>query len=213
MTSHKKSTQAEEFLHEAYATDDEASQLAFYKKWAQDYDNQMLQGLDYVSPEKIADALARHLLDKSACVLDIGCGTGLTAEAVAAFGYRIIDGLDYSAEMVEIAKQKGIYRRLFVADLNQKLEMSDNCYDGIISSGTFTHGHVGSEPVNELIRILKPGGFLACTVHQDLWQKRGFADKFNTLESAQRLREIERIADSYFEGAEKEGWFCIYQKF
>ena len=209
MTTDKK---AQQFLKEAYATDDESSQLEFYKKWAQDYDEQMEQGLLYLSPRQISLALAKYLKDKNGPVIDIGCGTGLTAKALAEQGFSIIDGLDYSAEMVEIARQKQIYRDLFVADLNQPLEFADQSYAGIICSGTFTHGHVGPEPLDELVRLLQPGGFLACTVHKDLWQEKGFEDKFNSLESTQSLTELERIAESYFEGAEKDGWFCVYKK-
>ena len=207
-----KTKKAEQFLQEAYATDDDSSQLEFYKKWAAEYDEQMQQGLHYLSPQKIAKALARHLQNSNAEILDIGCGTGLTAKACVDLGFNIIDGLDYSPEMVEIAKQKRIYRELFVADLNHYLHFADQSYHAIVSSGTFTHGHVGAEPLDELVRVLKPGGFLACTVHQDLWQQKGFEDKFNTLESAHQLRELERVADRYFEGQAKEGWFCVYQK-
>ena len=207
-----KTKKAEQFLQEAYATDDDSSQLEFYKKWAGEYDKQMQQGLHYLAPEKISKALARFLQNSNAAIIDIGCGTGLTAQAVTDLGFITIDGLDYSPEMVEIARQKGIYRELFVADLNQPLQFADQSYTSIICSGTFTHGHVGAEPLDELIRILKPGGFLACTIHRDLWQKRGFAHKFNALESALRLTELERVADRYFEGAEKDGWFCVYQK-
>ena len=207
-----KTKKAEQFLQEAYATNDDSSQLEFYKKWAREYDEQMQQGLHYLSPEKISKALARYLQNSNAAIIDIGCGTGLTAQACVDLGFSSIDGLDYSPEMVEIARQKGIYRELFVADLNQPLQFADQSYTAIICSGTFTHSHVGAEPLDELVRILKPGGFLACTIHRDLWQKRGFEDKFNALESAQRLRELERVANRYFEGAEKDGWFCVYQK-
>ncbi len=208
----KKPNKAKQFLREAYATDDEAAQLAFYQKWAEDYDAQMMEGLDYLSPEKIAQVLTNHFTEKDGLVLDIGCGTGLTASALVNLGYTNIDGLDYSAEMVEVAQQKAIYRELYVADLNQPLEFESHTYAAIVSSGTFTHGHVGAEPLDELVRILKPGGFLACTVHQDLWKKSGFEAKFSALESANQLKEVERAMGRYFKDGEREGWFCVFQR-
>lgn len=203
---------AEEFLQQAYASDDESSQLAFYKKWAQEYDTQMLEGLDYESPQKIARCLSRHLKHKHEPVLDIGCGTGLTAMALISLGYGLIDGVDYSAEMIAVARAKSIYQNLHVADLNQTLDFDNDHYAAIISSGTFTHGHVGPQPLDELVRVLKPGGYLACTIHQDLWQQAGFEDKINRLKAAGRLEEVERIKDRFFKGKEREGWFCVYQK-
>ncbi len=208
----KKSDKAEQFLKEAYATDDEVSQLAFYKKWAQDYDAQMMEGLDYLSPDKIAQALTRYFKQQKGLVLDVGCGTGLTADALVKLGYQNIDGLDYSPEMVTVAGEKRIYRELFIADLNQPLQFDDDSYAAIISSGTFTHGHVGPEPLDELTRILKPSGYLALTVHKDLWQQAGFEDKFENLIDINKLKKVERIKESYFKGAERDGWFCVYQK-
>ena len=70
---------------------------------------------------------------------------------------------------------------MLVGDLSQPLEVPDSEYHAVISSGTFTHGHVGPEPLDEIFRILKPNGILACTVHIDLWQTRGFEAKFKSL--------------------------------
>ena len=48
---------------------------------------------------------------------------------------------DISEEMLLVAEKKGIYSKSIVGDLTKAflLKMS---YNGIVSSGTFTHGHV-----------------------------------------------------------------------
>ena len=38
------------FVSEAYQLDDQAGTVDFYKKWADDYDHQMLDELEYVAP-------------------------------------------------------------------------------------------------------------------------------------------------------------------
>lgn len=186
--------------------------VEFYRKWAEDYDHQMLEVLAYTSPTRIAQLLKRHLPDTAAEIFDIGCGTGLTCVYLAQMGYSNLDGIDLSPDMVRVAGQRGIYRELLIGDVTQALERDDAAYDGVISSGTFTHGHVGPEPLDEIFRILRPGGILACTVHEDLWETMGFNTKLGQLVAAGTAVEMERLHDSYYRDAEPEGWFCLYQK-
>ncbi len=201
-----------DFVDEAYRIEDEASMVDFYRKWAEDYDRQMLQELQYVSPTEIARLLAAHLPDSNSEIFDVGCGTGLTSTYLAAAGYRNLDGIDLSPDMVRVAAERGIYRELIVGDLNQPLERDDNCYDGIVSSGTFTHGHVGPEPLGEIFRVMRPGGILACTVHQDLWQPMGFAACFDQLTQDGTAECLALELGRYFADREPEGWFCVYRK-
>ena len=201
-----------DFVDAAYRIENEADMVEFYRKWAADYDHQMLDVLGYTSPTRIAQMLSRQLPDRDAEIFDIGCGTGLTCVYLAELGYARLDGIDLSPDMVRVAGQRGIYRELLVGDVNQVLERDDACYDGVISSGTFTHGHVGPGPLDEIFRILRPGGILACTVHQDLWQSMGFEARLRELVETGSAREISREHGSYYRGKPPEGWFCLYQK-
>jgi predicted TPR repeat methyltransferase len=200
------------FVDEAYHLEDENSMVDFYKKWAADYDHQMLDQLGYSSPTKIAQQLIEQLPDTEASVFDVGCGTGLTCVFLAEKGYSNLDGIDLSPDMVGVARERGIYRQLLVGDVNLRLERDDASYDAVISSGTFTHGHVGPEPLEEIFRILKPGGILACTVHQDLWESMGFKAKFEVLVEQGTAQLISLNQDSYYRDGAVEGWFCSYRK-
>ena len=101
---------------------------------------------------------------------------------------------------------------VMVADVNQPLAIGDDSYDAAISSGTFTHGHVGPEPVNEIFRILKPGGIFACTVHNDLWHSRGFAARFEGLTNRGKIECLSLERGRYYVDGDLEGRFCVYQK-
>lgn len=201
----------EAFLNEAYHLPDDAAKLEFYRKWAADYDRQMLE-LGYVSPTQVAQLLVEQLADTAADIIDIGCGTGLTCSLLAEQGYRNLYGIDYSADMLRVAGTRAIYRGLTLADLNQPLAFADHSFEAAISSGTFTHGHVGAEPMEEIFRILKPGGLLACTVHQELWQSKGFADKFDSLQQSGIASCLSLREGKFFDQGPVEGWFCLYQK-
>ncbi len=200
------------FVREAYALEDDNEMVDFYKKWAENYDHQMLVELKYISPALIAELLHQHLSDSNANILDIGCGTGLSCRLLAEKGYTKLDGIDLSPDMVQVAEQRGIYRELLVGDVNEMIKREDASYDGIISSGTFTHGHVGPEPLDEILRILKPGGIIACTVHLDLWETQGFKSKFEELVNTGSISCLSFHQDKYYEFGEPEGWFCVYQK-
>ena len=201
-----------EFVSEAYQLEDEASMIEFYRKWAEDYDHEMLDKLGYTSATRIAQLLGKHLPDPDASVFDVGCGTGLTCVYLAESGYRNLDGIDLSPDMVRVAAGRGIYRELLVGDITQALERDDASYDGVISSGTFTHGHVGPGPLDEIFRILKPGGILACTVHDELWESMGFRDRFEHLAASGTASRIEQHIDNYYVDGPPEGWFCVYRK-
>ncbi len=200
-----------DFITEAYSLKDKEGMIGFYDKWAQEYDEQML-GKGYESPQRIAQILDDYLLEYDIAVLDIGCGTGLTGKHIKSTGISRLDGMDISAEMVEVARSRHIYRDLFVADVNLPLEIPDNSYDAAISSGTFTHGHVGSEPLLEIFRIIKPGGLLACTIHFELWHDRGFDATFAKMIGNHEIQCLALREGPFYENAANEGWFCIYQK-
>jgi len=200
-----------EFVDAAYRLEDD-DMVEFYRKWAADYDYEMLDKLGYTSPASIAKILIEQLPDTAAEILDLGCGTGLTCRLLAERGYNRLDGIDLSTEMLKVSRERGIYRDLLDGDLNQPLQHESGSYDGVISSGTFTHGHVGPEPLDEVFRVLKPGGILACTVHKDLWETKGFSAKFAELVDQGAASLISKVEGSYYRDGPIEGWFCVYQK-
>jgi predicted TPR repeat methyltransferase len=200
------------FVDEAYHLEGSDAAVRFYRKWAVDYDHQMLDILGYTSPASIAEILLQHLPDRDAAVLDVGCGTGLTCRVLAENGYARLDGIDLSAEMLAVARERGIYRQLLQGDVTEPLALESNSYDGVISSGTFTHGHVGPEPLPEIFRVLKSGGILACTVHQDLWQSMGFETAFAELVEKGIATRIRVEPGSFYRDKPAEGWFCAYRK-
>jgi len=200
-----------EFVDAAYHLEDD-DMVEFYRKWAADYDYEMLDKLGYTSPASIAKILIEQLPDTAAEILDLGCGTGLTCRLLGERGYSRLDGIDLSTEMLKVSRERGIYRDLLVGDLNQSLQRESDSYDGVISSGTFTHGHIGPEPLDEVFRVLKSGGILACTVHKDLWEAKGFAAKFAELVDQGVASRISKEEGSYYRDGPIEGWFCVYQK-
>ena len=84
-----------------------------------------------------------------------------------------VDGVDISAEMLNVAQTKGVYANLYESDLTQKLPVEDGAYAGVVSAGTFTHGHVGPDALEAVLTVLRPDGRLVISVNAKHWDARG----------------------------------------
>jgi predicted TPR repeat methyltransferase len=143
----------------------------------------------------------------------VGCGTGLLAASLRAEGFNRVDGLDYSAPMLAVAQREGRIDEAFLRDLNETLEMGAECYDMLVSTGTFTHGHVGAACLPELLALLAPGGHLICTVHRNVWDEGGFGTGLQALAEARVAAVRSREADRLFaDDVEPTGWYVVVEK-
>lgn len=166
-------------LEGAYALRTPEDSVRYYGDWAESYDTDFAADMAYRSPETVVEAFAA--LGGAGPVLDVGAGTGLVAEALARRGVAPVDGIDISADMLAVAAAKGVYRATIRADLTAVLPIGNSVYSGVISAGTFTHGHVGPDAFQELLRVAAPGAVFAVTVHSAVYEAGGFAGKFAAL--------------------------------
>lgn len=192
-------------LKRAYALDGDAEKIRdLYADWAQSYDGDTTRGMGYVAPAIAAEALA-GALGPAEAVLDAGCGTGLVGRELDSRIEAAIDGIDLSPGMLEQARGKGVYRRLAEADLTAPLAFADNTYDGVVSVGVFTSGHVGPGAIDELARVARPGAPLVVTVHEKVWESDGYPEHLKGMEKRGLLR-IRAVRDAAYH--EKEGYRC-----
>ena len=164
-------------LESAYALETPEDNLKLYGTWAESYDADFVEATTYRFPEVVT----RTYLEAGGgwpC-LDVGYGTGALAEHLAEDA--VIDGIDLSPEMLAVAEGKGHYRSLFEANLKEPLALPDAAYAGLISAGTFTHGHVGPEALPELVRILAPGAVAVISVRPQVWVENEFDQSFEAL--------------------------------
>lgn len=170
-------------LESAYAlkTPDDSKRL--YAEWAGDYDASFAAREDYQL--HIHTARAFVAAGGQGPVLDVGAGTGLCGAVLADLGVGPIDATDISAEMLTQAMRKDIYRDAIVADLNAGVPVPSDSYSGIVSSGTFTTGHVGPDAIDALLRIARHGAQFALSVNARHFQAAGFNAKFDALKQHQ----------------------------
>ena len=113
-------------------------------------------------------------------MLDFGSGTGTLGEELLRLGVEPLDAIDLSPEMLGVAQHKQIYRDLFEGNLLDGFSI-DQSYDGIVSSGTFTHGHVGPEAIDALLALANPGALIVLAINSQHFESHGFAAKFDEL--------------------------------
>ena len=179
-----------------------------YKDWAKkyDYDNDYVLGT--VSQSKSVNLLSTRLKNKTAKIIDVGCGTGLVGEKLRAKDFIYFDGIDISKDMLSIAKSRG-YRNLFLGSLNKKLPLLDNAYDTAMCVGVFTHGHVSSDGFNELCRIVKPGGYVCFTINEGVFEKYGFKEMISEFQLNKAWEVISLYKDDYMTLENVKGYYCL----
>ncbi|MBB4303484.1 putative TPR repeat methyltransferase [Rhodobium orientis] len=175
-----------------------------YADWADAYDRDTLEGMGYVAPAIAADVLAKSLCDSDR-VLDAGCGTGLVGQELAKRTDADLHGIDLSADMLDAAAKKDVYSTLREADLTRPLEIADNSFDGVISVGVFTSGHVRPDALAELARVAKPGAPVVVTVHENVWDKDAYASQIEAMKAAEHIRACAITTAPYHD---KENYSC-----
>ena len=167
-----------------------------YRDWAKKYDYDNDHVLGTVSQPKSVSLLSTRLKDKTAKIIDVGCGTGLVGEKLKAQDFIYFDGLDISKDMLSIAKSRG-YRNLFLGSLNKQLPVLDDAYDAAMCIGVFTHGHVSSDGFNELCRIVKPGGYVCFTINEGVFEEYGFKEMIAEFQLNKVWEVISLYKDDY----------------
>lgn len=166
-------------LDGAYALKTPQDSVALYGEWAETYDEGFADASGYQLPKVVADAFAKA--GGKGPVLDIGAGTGLVGEALLQNKVGPVDGTDISAQMLAEAALKDCYENLFEGDLTGQLDVEDASYDGIISAGTFTHGHVGPDAFDELLRVARSGALFVLSINAAHFEGHGFAAKLDAI--------------------------------
>ena len=174
-------------VDDAYSLETPEDNRRLYKRWASLYDSEFIEQHGYVYHENVVSAFLDAGGSAGGAILDVGCGTGVVGIALGDVGERIVDGIDISPEMLDVARTKKTvfgdpaYRDLFIADLTLPLEISDDTYTGIISVGTFTHGHLSADPIRELVRVAAPTAVCAIGINADHYVEMGFDALFAEL--------------------------------
>lgn len=200
-------------LEHAYEIHGPEDAKRLYADWASTYDTSFGEGWGYVAPREIARIMLREMAAEDTPILDIGAGTGAVGEHLNG---TLADALDITPEMLEVARGKGLYRNLITADLTKPLDLPDDTYGGVISCGTFTHGHVGPECLPELLRITRRGAIFVCGTIAPVFDGLSFGSTLARLVADGRIEpvrfeEIGIYEDADHEHSEDKGLVMVFR--
>lgn len=110
-------------------------------------------------------AVRAAAVDSTTRVLDVACGTGDLAEAFADAGAATVTGVDFTPEMLEVARHKGSARpttsrvRYEQGDAMQ-LAFPDGSFEVVSIAFGIRNVAVPERALREFFRVLAPGGRL-----------------------------------------------------
>jgi predicted TPR repeat methyltransferase len=138
--------------------------VAFFDDFAPHFDAQLAR-LRYRLPQVIAGIIGPRLATGER-VLDLGCGTGLMAAALAAH-HLDLTGVDLSPRMLEIAEMRGGYSRLVRGDLEEVLVAEGNGqYRAVLAADVFIYIGELAAIFRHVTRVLAPGGLFALSIER-----------------------------------------------
>lgn len=161
----------------------------YYDEWAESY-NSSLAEWEYVAPQRAAELLKKHT-PLTGTVLDAGCGTGLTGEALKRVGFDDLVGSDISPTSVEKARSTGCYRDVAVVDMQElPLPFADDGFAAVNCVGVLTYIDAREQLMREFARITKSDGVLAFTHRSDLAADGSFQGMLDGLEQEGLIEKI-----------------------
>ena len=145
----------------------------YYDSWSYGYD-QSLHQWNYKAPKQSVKILSTFHKKSPRYLLDLACGTGLFAEEfLKAFPSCICDGSDISPKIMDISKNKKIYRKLFQSNFEKKIKVKSK-YNIVSLIGAMTYCKDHQKLFNNVSSYLVDKGYFIFTQRVDLWEKFDF---------------------------------------
>ena len=137
---------------------------ALFDQYAPSFDKALVEKLDYRVPQLLSEAIGRAGQAHFAHAVDLGCGTGLMGEQLRSL-VGLLEGCDISAAMLKKAEAKGVYDRLFKADL-QSLMLPVGEADLVTAADVFMYVGALDRIVSVVATGLSASGLFAFSVEQ-----------------------------------------------
>jgi len=136
-----------------------------FDDFAQTFDHQLANVLDYKIPELLKNALltqqGKNLLFNMA--IDLGCGTGLSGQMFRPICKRLV-GIDLSPKMIAKAREKKIYDIIENIEINDYLEQNSEKYDLLIAADVLIYiGDLG-RLFSNVAAVSRPGAIFLFSI-------------------------------------------------
>jgi SAM-dependent methyltransferase len=147
-----------------------------YGEWVATYENTVQDTMDIA----LLDELREVPWSSVGAAADLGCGTGRTGTWMRDHGVAAIDGLDLTPEMLEVARGRGVYRRLVQGDVSAT-GLESGAYDLVMTCLVDEHLAEIEPLYAEAFRLARPGGtFVLVGFHPHFIMAAGMPTHFDS---------------------------------
>lgn len=140
----------------------------------------------------------RYCLNK--VVLDSGCGTGYGAYELSKSARKVI-GIDIAKEAIDFCRNNYTKANIEFLEMDiRSIKFDSQSFDCVVSFETLEHIYEQEQFLQEVKRVLKPGGILIIsTPDKENYRKRFVGDDQNRFHKKELSRdEFNRLLERYF---------------
>jgi predicted TPR repeat methyltransferase len=101
---------------------------SLFDHYADRFDHHLVQMLQYSLPQHMLELIEALTQKRQMSLLDLGCGTGLVAEALESITTQRV-GVDLSANMIAKARDRKLYNALYAQDIIEFTQQCEQCFD------------------------------------------------------------------------------------
>lgn len=196
------------FLSKIYGAKSPEEVRRLYADWAASYDDEIAEA-GYATPARVAAALRAAGADPGEPILDFGCGTGISGAALKSAGFRVIDGLDVTPEMLALAEATGLYRRLATIGAQ---EAPPAVYATIAAIGVIGPGAAPLAVLDRLVAALPEGGLLGFSFNDHALSEPAYAAAVPALAAAGTVRVISEARGDHLPGIDVKSTVYVLEK-
>ena len=182
------SEKGKELLEGAYALSTPEDNVEYYKHFANHYDDVFARDMGFILPQAVTAQFASLATSEDTPIADLGCGTGIVATLLP--DTCVVDGLDISPDMLSVAAKKNRYRDLIQIDLTNPGPNMPMGYGAVLSSGTFTHGHLGPSALETAIELGRGGCLFVLSINKAHYAAHGFADLITEMTMSRTIADV-----------------------
>lgn len=189
-----------------------------YDDFSITYDTDVKRKMRYTAYRRVPELVLNYLDSTNADILDLGCGTGLSALPFFKAGHRVT-GIDGSPPMIERAG-KLPFQKLICQNLEKPLRVKDQSFDAAVMIGVTDYLDNPAVVLEQVRRKLRQGGIFGLTIPQkSSWYRESGLSSYYKKEVEPMMREAgfeilecERILGVAEYGRRAYYWIYVLKK-